>query len=133
MLHARQTIPQEEPCPVSDQVLAQLYRASSHGLDELVASVPVETRAMLAIYCYRRSHLQSIGLAIASRCDELDLRNLGGHAGAVLFATAREAPMEKLVRSNIRKVSLSTGILKDVVQDEDDDELEPAMIDAAFR
>ena len=60
----------EEKCPVSESVLGQLYRTHSHGLSELIESVPVATRAMLAVYCYRRAHLQSIGLAIAASCPE---------------------------------------------------------------
>jgi hypothetical protein len=116
-------IPQEEYCPVSDQVLGQLYRVSPHGLDELVASVPAKTRAALALYCYGRAHLRSIGLAIATRCDEFELQNLGGHAGVVLFTKARDAT-EHLPLSHYqarRNVSLSAGILKHVVQADEDD------------
>ena len=83
---------EEEPCPVSDQVLGELYRSSSHGLSELIATVAPASRAMLALYCYRRAHLNSIGLAIAASCDEYDLTQWGGNAGAMLFAKSREAP-----------------------------------------
>lgn len=116
-------IPQEEYCPVPDQVLGQLYRASPHGLDELVASVPAQTRAMLALYCYGRAHLRSIGLAIANWCDEVELRNLGGHAGSVLYMKAREASAQMPLShyQQRRKVSLSPGILTSVAQYDDDD------------
>ena len=67
---------QEEDCPVPEHLLGQLYRAKAHGLDELVATVPAKTRAMLALYCYRRVHLQSIGLAVAASCEEYDLEEL---------------------------------------------------------
>ncbi len=53
---------EDEPCPVSDQRLGELYRSSSHGLSELIATVSPDSRAMLALYCYRRAHLSSIGL-----------------------------------------------------------------------
>ena len=79
MLPARPSIAQEENCPVPELVLGQFYRASSHGLDELVATVPAEARAMLALYCYRRAHLQSIGLAIATRCEQQELEAFGGN------------------------------------------------------
>ena len=45
----------EETCPVPESVLGQLYRASPHGLDALIEMVPAQTRAMLAVYCYRRA------------------------------------------------------------------------------
>ena len=44
MLRARPHFPQEEPCPVPDQLIGELYRSSPHGLDDLLASVPTETR-----------------------------------------------------------------------------------------
>ena len=75
----------EEACPVPESVLGQLYRSNPHGLAELVATVAPEVRAMLAIYCYRRAHLASIGLAIAATCEEEDLTTHGGNMGAVLF------------------------------------------------
>ena len=122
MLSSQMDIPQEEDCPVPEHILGQLYRSSPHGLDELIAAVPARTRAVLALFCYRRAHLQSIGLAIATSCEAHDLEALGGHAGKVLFEAARKTP-EKAPRNPYlerRKVTLSTGILKAVVQDEDD-------------
>ena len=38
MLPAQPHIPQEEQCPVPEEVLGHLYRASKHGLEELVAT-----------------------------------------------------------------------------------------------
>src|SRR3954469_16303199 len=71
MVGARHAIlPQEESCPVPEDMLGQLYRASSQGLSELVATIPAGERAMLALYCYRRAHLQAIGLAIATGCTD---------------------------------------------------------------
>jgi hypothetical protein len=121
MVPARPHIPQEEHCPVPEHILGQLYRATSHGIDELIATVPTETRAMLALYCYRRAHLQSIGLAIAARCEKYDLEAFGGNAGSVLFENARKAPYQAPSSQYLerRKITLSTGMLRKVVQDED--------------
>jgi hypothetical protein len=113
---------QEESCPVSDEMLGAIYRANSFRLDGLVASVPAEVRAMLALYCYRRGHLQSIGLAIAATCEEHDLRSVGGRAGVALFDMARQAPIPERVAPHLvsrKKVSLSKGLLREVVEDED--------------
>jgi hypothetical protein len=112
---------QEEDCPVPEHLLGQLYRTKAHGLDELVATVPAKTRAMLALYCYRRVHLQSIGLAVAASCEEYDLEEFGGRAGRVLFEKARQAP-DKARRSYYaerRNVSLSSGSIMQVVIDQD--------------
>ena len=116
---------EDEPCPVTDQMLGEIYRASAHGLNELIATVPPIARALLAVYCYRRAHLASIGLVIAATCEEEDLTSLGGNAGAMLFERSRKAPQPSLsdVRaSNRRKITLSAGPLPppiSVVNNED--------------
>lgn len=112
MLTERQ-VPSEEACPVSDELLGALYRSSQHGLSELVSSVGPETRAMLAMYCYRRAHLQNIGLAIAATCEEDDLSWLGA-AGTVLFSRSREAPLKSIASYHEarRSVTLATGPLQ---------------------
>jgi hypothetical protein len=106
---------EEEPCPVSDQVLGDMYRASSHGLAELIATVPPGARGMLAMYCYRRAHLASVGLAIAASCDEDDLTRFGGNAGAALFVKSREAPTSPRLAphlANRRRITLASGPLR---------------------
>ena len=112
---------QEEDCPVPEQLLGQFYRAEAHGLAKLVASVPAKTRAMLAFYCYRRAHLQSIGLAVAASCEESDLEECGGHAGRVLFEKSRQAPeMARYSHYAVRRnVSLSNGAIMQVAIDQD--------------
>jgi hypothetical protein len=116
-------LPEEEICPVPDDVLGALYRASPHGLDALIATVSPETRAMLAIYCYRRSHLASIGLAIAASCDEYDLSTAGGQFGAVLFAKARQLPDLPKTDAYLgrRKITLSSGPMPGSVPFVDED------------
>lgn len=107
---------QEDDCPVPEHLIGLLYRAKAHSLDELVATVPAKTRAMLSLYCYRRTHLQSIGLAVAASCGERDLEECGGHAGRVLFAKSRQAPEE--VRHSYyavrRNISLSNAAIMQV-------------------
>jgi hypothetical protein len=106
----------EEACPVPESVLGQLYRASPQGLPALIDSVPASTRAMLAVYCYRRSHLASIGLAIASSCDEEDLSFHGGNLGADLYTKSRNATaVPESSRGQRQKISLSQGSLMQVI------------------
>jgi hypothetical protein len=101
----------DETCPVSDQTLGDIYRASPHGLNELIAGVSPQARALLAVYCYRRAHLTSIGLAIAATCELDDLTGLGGNVGKGLFEQSREVPNAPLVDPHTatrRKITLAT-------------------------
>jgi hypothetical protein len=77
-------------CPVRDELLGEMYRASEHGLPKLVESVSSEVRAMLALFCYRRSHLHALALSIAASCSERELIQLGGRVGSTLYALSRE-------------------------------------------
>jgi hypothetical protein len=101
------SIPQEEPCPVPESLLADLYRASPEGLHSLAESIPAQARAMLAVYCSRRAHLTTLGLALASTCERNQLIRFGGQFGAVIFDQSREAPQPAPEKR--RKVTLSTG------------------------
>lgn len=113
----------EETCPVPESVLGQLYRASPHGLDALIETVPAQTRAMLAVYCYRRAHLASVGLAIAASCEEDDLAQYGGNLGADLFVKSRTADaVTESYQSQRRKISLSSGPIRQLPPLVDDDE-----------
>jgi hypothetical protein len=104
----------DDPCPVSDDMLGELYRVSKEGLPALIATVSPEIRAALASYCYRRSHLQAVGLAVASTCDEHDLVRWGGTAGAVLFARSRAATVQPAASyyTSRRMITLASGPLK---------------------
>ena len=106
-------------------MLGEMYRASAHGLNELIATVPPTARALLAVYCYRRAHLASIGLAIAATCEKEDLAWCGGNTGVVLFERSREAPKAPTpdpYAASRRKITLATEPLRQLspMQDEDD-------------
>ena len=99
-------IPQEESCPVPDSLLGDLYRASPEGLHALVEAIPPQVRAMLAVYCAKRTHLAALGLAVASTCERGELIGAGHEFGAALFARSRQAPA--VVAEKRRKVTLAT-------------------------
>lgn len=125
---------ENDSCPVGEELLGNLYRASEHGLSELVESVSPDVRAMLALFCYRRNHLHSMGLAIAATCTERDLVEQGGIVGSTLFAMSREAPSATPSPSaygNKRSITLSTKPLSTFADVEDDDiDDEPAQMTA---
>jgi len=124
---AGQYMPDDDVCPVRDELLGQLYTANSLGLHDLVATVPPTVRAMLALFCYHRSHLNAMGLAIAASCEEDDLVRFGGRVGATLFARSREAPPPQPLaphHANRRKVTLASGPLRNMapIDDEPDED-----------
>jgi hypothetical protein len=115
-------------CPVRDELLGEMYRANENGLPQLVESVSSDVRAMLALFCYRRSHLHSLALSIAASCSERELIELGGRVGSTLYALSREARGTRSVSAspygNRKPITLSTKPLSSFspVEDEFDDE-----------
>jgi hypothetical protein len=83
---------QEEVCPISEQLLFSLYDAAKRGLPVPVADVPPERRPSVALFCYRRSHLEGAALAVAAMCEEEDLTDVGGPLGRTLFLKSRNMP-----------------------------------------
>lgn len=117
-----------DSCPVQEDLLGQMYRASENGLPVLVESVSSDVRAMLALFCYRRNHLHSLALTIAASCNERDLFQIGGRVGSTLYALSREKPeLRAAIPSGHRKpITLSTKPLSNFTpfEDELDDEAE---------
>ncbi len=112
----------DDLCPVPESLFGQLYRSHPNGLQELVATIPARTRAMLALFCYRRAHLHPLSLAIASTCDQSDLIDAGGRPGAALYELSRQAdaPVVAAQESGRRKISLAKGPLWHPAPLEDD-------------
>jgi hypothetical protein len=109
MLPEHHAVLEEDICPVADQMLGEIYRARANGLNELIATIPQTVRALLAVYCYRRGHLASLGLEIAATCEEDDLSSAGGNAGAMLFERSRDASRSGVIAIGRRKITLSSG------------------------
>ena len=122
-----------DTCPVRDELLGEMYRASEHGLPMLVDSVSPQVRAMLALFCYRRSHLHSLALSIAASCSLLDLVNIGGRVGSTLYALSRETPASRPAPSshygNRKPITLSTKPLSTFtpIDDELDEDVSEAV------
>ena len=119
-------------CPVRDELLGEMYRASEHGLPRLVESVSSDVRAKLALFCYRRSHLHSLALSIASSCSERELTQFGGRAGSALYALSREAPSARASSSSAhgkKPITLSTKPLTTLspLDDELDEDIAEAV------
>ena len=119
-------------CPVRDELLGEMYRANENGLPRLVETISSDVRAMLALFCYRRSHLYSLALAVASTCSERELVEFGGRVGSTLYALSREPAARAAPPSsygNRKPITLSTKPLSTFAPD--DDELDEEFAQAA--
>lgn len=119
-------------CPVRDELLGEMYRANENGLPRLVESVSSEVRAMLALFCYRRSHLHALAVSIAASCSERELIQFGGRVGSTLYAlsrgpAARSAPSTSY--GSRKPITLSTKPLStfSTVDEEVDEDLAEAV------
>src|SRR6266853_2682186 len=112
---------------VPDDLIGRLYRATENTVADLLPDLSSQERACLAMFCYRKSHLHRIGLAIAATCDESVLVQTWGTAlGQTLFAQSREAPPPpaRAPGQHRAKITLATlgGSSPWVSADDDDDE-----------
>jgi hypothetical protein len=119
-------------CPVGDELLGELYRANENGLPRLVESVSSEVRAMLALFCYRRSHLYALALSIAASCSERELIQWGGRVGSILYALSRGPARHSVPSSsygNRKPITLSTKPLSTFspIDDEVDEDFAQAV------
>jgi hypothetical protein len=120
MLSARSELA-DDVCPIRDELLGELCRANDLFVPGFVHSLAPEIRASLALFCYRRSHLHSMGLAIAASCDKDSLVRAGGSVGAFIFACSRDVAPQAVLspRADRRKITLATGVLP-VFADDDE-------------
>ncbi len=123
MLSARSEF-DDDVCHVRDELLGELCRANDLFIPGFVCGLAPDVRASLALFCYRRTHLHSMGLAIAASCDEDNLVWAGGNVGAFIFTCSREVARQEVPspRAGRRKITLATGVLRvfaddDVVQE----------------
>ena len=81
--------PNEALCPVPYELLALLLRSDETRVGEIVQQLAPAHRATLAAFAYGRSHMRSLGLAVAVHCDEQSLFEVAGAAGEALFEHSR--------------------------------------------
>lgn len=124
MLHS--ALIEEEGCPISDDLLGQVYRAGPHGLEGLVADLSPIQRSQLALFCYGRAHLRELGLAVAACCDQQSLVNVAGRLGQVLYTQSRQRPEPVKFTGGRAKISLAMPTVASpplAMFDEDDEDI----------
>jgi hypothetical protein len=128
----------DDVCPITDDLLGELHRANDLFVPSFASTLAPDIRASLALFCYRRSHLHSMGLGIAANCDKDSLVRAGGSVGAFLFASSREVPphiphISLSRRGNRRKITLATGVLRMFANDDERARTDPLLsVDMAF-
>ncbi|KNY19405.1 hypothetical protein [Methylobacterium sp. ARG-1] len=82
----------EVDCPVSLEVLGEVYRADEFDLPMILEQIPPLKRAQLAAYLYGKSHMHKLGLKVARSCDREDLIRVAGEIGSVIHGQAHLKP-----------------------------------------
>jgi hypothetical protein len=85
----------EDGTGIFDELIGRLHCATEDTALDVVAAFTANERANLAMFCYRKSHLRRIGLAIATTCDFNSLvQEWGLVLGRAIYAQARDRPEE---------------------------------------
>src|ERR1700693_2976051 len=80
---------------IPEELIGRLHNATEGSVPDLVAAFTSNERASLAVFCYHKSHLRRIGLAIARTCDLTSLvQEWGVILGQAVFAQSRERSEE---------------------------------------
>jgi hypothetical protein len=117
----------DEICPINEQLLFSLYDAAKHGLPVPVSDVPQERRSLVAVFCYRRSHLERAALAVAATCNEDDLVEAGGALGRTLFLKSRDVapPPSDGSPNSLKALMISLGASQKAKNEDDEDKAGP--------
>ena len=97
--------------PVSETLLFQLYDANRSGLTLPIAEIPPHLRPTVALYCYRRGHLEDAAIRIAATCDEDGLVFASGRAGSALFSKSR-LPTQTQSEQRMPKSKITLAVLQ---------------------
>ncbi len=95
-----------------------------------VGEVPPERRSSVALFCYRRSHLEEAALAVAATCDE-EVSSAQVVLSAARFSSSRRkapSPAKNKSLNSLSALALSIASMK---SSQDDNEEEDAGLDAA--
>lgn len=76
-------------CPVSLDLLGEVYRADAYDLPGILEAIPATTRAKLAVYLYGKSHMHQLGLTVARACSRDDLVRVAGEIGSVVHGQSQ--------------------------------------------
>jgi hypothetical protein len=101
--------------------------AVKRGLPVPVSDVPSERRTSVALFCYRRSHLEGAALAVAATFVEDDLVHAGGPLGRTLFLKSRNVASSPDDGSlnGLKALMISLGASQKAKSEDDEDKAGP--------
>lgn len=102
---------QDDRAAMTD-ALNRLYGAATQNAYDIVENLSPSERAKLAVFCYGRAHLNTVGLAIAATCD-LDHLAAATHsstAGRTIYMQSREVPAPERSVPGRRPITLATAV-----------------------
>ena len=107
-----QTVDRDDHGAMTD-ALSRLYGAATQSIGDIVGTLSASERARLAVFCYGRTHLNTIGLAIAAACDldHLIAASSSATAGHALFTQSRDStmPVERPSSGRRAPITLATA------------------------
>lgn len=103
-------VPNEDPCPIADDLFGEIRRATPPNVVKIANSLPTTQRAQLAMFCYNKRHLHTLGLVIAAGCDRQTLVNAGGRVGGMIFDQSRDADVSLPAEFGSTEPSAKKGI-----------------------
>jgi hypothetical protein len=85
----------EDDTCIPEELIGRLHSAAEGSVPDIVAAFTANERASLAMFCYHKSRLRRVGLAIANTCDLSSLEQEWGLLrGRAIFAQSRDRPEE---------------------------------------
>jgi len=111
---------------VPEELIGRLRHANDTTIIDLVERYTPQERANLAMFCYRKAHLRSIGLAVAATCDLSSLVQCWGTLlGQTIFAQSRGSAFDRdpsrPVRRNKITLASSAGRTRQPLLDIDEE------------
>ena len=80
---------------VPEELIGRLHRATEATILDLMEKFTSRERANLAMFCYHKTHLRRIGLAIAATCDLPSLvQQWGTVLGQAIYAQSRDGALD---------------------------------------
>jgi hypothetical protein len=80
---------------VPEELIGRLHRATEATILDLLEKFTSRERANLAMFCYHKTHLRRIGLAIAATCDLPSLvQQWGTVLGHAIYAQSRDGALD---------------------------------------
>lgn len=76
-------------CPVSLETLNEMRASNPAEIADTIRDFSEAKRVRLALYCYNRAHLRTLGLTVASAIEPTRLAEIAGTMGEVLAAQCR--------------------------------------------